>query len=504
MVRHPVIRTVIASQFLVTVAGIAAAQENDTLVPEPAAVEVDTATRLIEWANLMDARWNGITPPDADGVVTISNMSIPIAELNPQAPALRLTVPELAVGKDGDVLRGQLDRILVQSQDRAWADVRMENGVVWLGDPQGRLHFRAENIVAGIPYGSLLAAILDNVAPEKSRQFPRQELAASSLVIDSREEHGRRRLEISLNDLTWNTPVITRDPGTQAMIGQAEYTGAIDSLRLSLVQTASGAFRAASVVDRVSTSSTTDSGTADFSIDDITTRVDGSVDGFSISSTTGGGQAKLTTEDGILAFSAGPGAFSFAGHSGAGMTISMWQEGLRPATNRTGARALSPEDSANYRIELAIVPDNAVAAAEVTRHLPERLVRNTGDALADLARMEWLVNLRSFKLSGFGVVLDAGFYLKFDPDAATIVSGSGHVSLAGFPAILTALKSDSPELAETVTDFEEILTPLLVSMSAGQDIENLRFEFSTDEAGAWLVNGRPLGPVAQAFLRSRK
>lgn len=498
MVRHN-FRTIIASQFLLTVAAIAAAQENDTPVSEPAVIEVDTATRLIEWATLFDARWNGITPSDADGGVTISNMSIPIAELNPQAPALRLTVPELEVGKDGDVLRGQMDRILVQSQDRAWADVRMENGVVWLGDPQGRLHFRAEGIVAGIPYGTLLAAILDRVSPERSRQFPRQELAVGSLAIDIREEHGRKRLEISLTDLTWNTPVITRDSGTLALLEEAEYSGRVDSLRLSLIRTAFNSFQLAIVVDRVVEIFTNNAVTAEISIEDITVRIDGNGDGFLVSSTTSGGSAQLTTAADIQEFSAGPGTFTFSNHSGAGITMNVRQEGLRPAPHNAGDPAAFPGETADFHIELAIVPGRPFKAAELMRRLQEGGVRHT-DVLADLAGMEWLVNLRSISLAGFGVALDGAMYLTIDPATVPVVSGSGHLALGGFPAILEAIKSDSPELAETVADLEDVLTNLLVSMSAGQDIENLRFEFSTDEAGGWLVNGRPLGAVANAFL----
>ena len=490
----------------VTIAGVATAQQTDSSRSVDA-VGLATESRLVEWSMRADAQWDEITSPDADGLVTITNLRIQFGEILPEISPLALEIPELKLSETGDGFSGKVERIwfgVTRSMDLGYD---LAGGTIQLNDVEGDIRIRADAM--SISYRSnpdiwFMSSVDDlfNMYSFEVRMvlgalqdaFPHE---AKDLVmhLDTGQKQDAKLWSINLTELMWHT----KHELPEGMIGHdLDRTTKIESLRQSFVQSSTDGVRVLTEAIGISSVAAIGSSNSERFHDNLVASFEIEDDRFSLLLATNGGWA-TETDPGVVdvAYSHGSFGFDLSCDPEVGFDLRVFQEDLQvdhgmirvPETGEIvdfpGVKPIS------FRAGMSLVP--AVESDErQLRQLPQRLMKDSGIAMSELLSIPWLLGLQELRIEAMGAELDADAEIAFSLNEPPSYAGTAAISLQGLPTLYSALDATLNGNREDVLEGEaRRMLKALEYMSSGEDLSDLEFRLEIDSAGMTMLNGRP-------------
>ena len=509
-----IVRTVFAV-FLSTVAGATLAQQTI------ASLSIDTSggptdARLVSWAQQIDARWDSITPPDADGIMTITNLHVPFGEFVSDLPPLVIMIPEVAVSDTGDGFSGKIDRFRMGFVPLIDIECELVGGFVELGDSDGSLQIRALEYV-DVSSGELLDSLFEWVELRFGQDMQgfdtdsvALEIAGRGLVIDLGMDQapGAKRLAASLSE---SVGTMRFDIPVGGVTLPFEFTVTTEGLQQTVLRSSTGVISSVAEAAKTSTVMNMVVGFVESTSRNTVTRLKISDDTIDFITARKDGWMIQKTVEGIIGSTHGDYVFSVSVDAYKGVDLRMLQEDFRSTSDASRVPEngddmdLSSVDPMEIHMDLAMVPAETLGGA-LLRRLPQRLIDSPERTLVQMISTPWTLDLREFRLAGWGADLDATAYLNFDVFQTPNVRGTAAISLSGLPVFLSKLKIYFDGYKQIVPlHQEQFVVDMLRSTAArGSSFFDLNYSFETDAEGMWLLNGQPFDQVFSRAMMSAR
>ena len=494
------VRAVLAV-FLSTVAGATIAQQTI------ASLSVDTSggptdARLVNWAQQIDARWDSITPPDADGIMTITNLHVPFGEFVSDLPPLVIMIPEVAISDSGNAFSGKIDRFRMGFVPLIDIESELVGGFVELGVSDGSLQIRALEYV-DVSSGELLDSLFEwvelrfgQVMQGFDTDSVALEIAGRGLVIDvgMDQQPGTKRLDASLSEFVGT---MRFDMPVGEVTLPVEFTVTTEGLQQTVLLSSTGVVSSVAETAKTSTVMNMMVSLAESASHNSVTRFEISDDTIDLVTAGEDGWMIQKTPEGIIGYTHGDHVTSVSIDAYNGIDLGILQEDFRFTVDASQIPEngdnmdLSSVDPMEFDVELAVVPTETFGGA-LLRRLPQRLIDSPERTLVQMISTPWNLDLRKFRFAGWDADLDANASVNVDMIQTPNVHGTAEISLSGLPTLLSNLTANFDLYRQAVPEVQEKMALYMLEyLSSGESVDDLNYSFETDASGMWLLNGRP-------------
>ena len=447
--------------------------------------------RLLDWSVQAEALWDAITPPDANGVITVTNLQVPFTERSSRFPPLALVIPEFTISDTGDGFSGKVESLQFFIAPSSYAEFLLVGGTIRLGSRDGSVHVRADEVLVPFADGRRGA---DSLSPQ-ARKLERSQVPISGqdFLLDLIPDQAKnvKRWVVSMSDV-----IAEGEPGVGGTRQRRAGKIVIDRLQQSIERSSSDDFQIVTEIVGFSTVSTVDSVHFEVFFDNLALSFEAVGDGVAFSaSTTSNWAIGRDPDETTWAYSIGPGGFSLSSDPDTGLNVNVEADALRFLLDEDQipeggeGLALASVDPMAFELDLTLVP-----AREEGRDLLRRLSKLQFDSPTlpqdEMSSTPWILELPKLRYMGWGADLDVVSDLIIDMRQSPSFFGSVDIALNGLPDFLSNLDANFDEYRHSVSvRQEEGVLRWLDQMSSGENASELKFAFETDESGQWLVNG---------------